>query len=59
MLYGSLVLASEENVDITEQVVEELKNTTVEFDPLPLLFIALPDDKGESKPSTAGLISIL
>lgn len=56
--YGSLVLTSEEYEDITEQVVEELKGTVVNFGSLPGLFIKFPGNIGESQPSAAGIISI-
>ncbi|WP_439412550.1 hypothetical protein [Enterobacter ludwigii] len=56
--YGSLVLISEEYVDITEQVVEELKGTMVNFGSLPRLFIKFPGNIGESQPTAAGIISI-
>lgn len=56
--YGSLVLISEEYVDITEQVVEELKGTMVNFGSLPRLFIIFPGNTGESQSSAAGIISI-
>ena len=56
--YGSLVLTSEEYVDITEQVVEELRGTMVNFGALPRLFVKFPGNIGESQPSAAGIISI-
>lgn len=46
--YGSLVLISEEYVDLTEQVIEELKDTTVNFGSLPRLFRQFPDNIEES-----------
>lgn len=57
--YGSLILTSEEYVDITEQVIEALKNTQVNFGPLPVLFITLPGNKEESQSLTAGFIGIM
>lgn len=57
--YGSLVLTSEEYVDITEEVIEELKGTTANFGALPMLFIKLPGNKEESQSLTTGLIGII
>ncbi|EKS7199148.1 TPA: hypothetical protein ACX3KC_005111 [Enterobacter ludwigii] len=57
--YGSMVLTSEEYVDITEQVIEELKGTTVNFGSLPRLFVKYPGNIGESQPTAAGVITIM
>lgn len=57
--YGSLVLISEEYVDLTEQVIEELKDSTVIFGPLPRLYIQFPSNIEESQPLAVGVISIM
>lgn len=57
--YGSLVLISEEYVDLTEQVIEELKDTMVNFGSLPRLFIQLPSNIEESHPLAPGVIRIM
>ncbi|KLR16815.1 hypothetical protein APT89_17640 [Enterobacter sp. 50588862] len=56
--YGPLILTSGDYIDVTDQVIDALKGSQVDFGHIPKLQIILPEDKGEGGKFMTGVINL-